>query len=111
MQLTYAIKYVDDMDRAVAFYRDKLGLEPTFQSPFWSEFATGETKLALHPASEQNKAGSVELGFAVDDVRDFHARRDELGIEFSEPPREEHGVRLARFRDSEGAEVSVSSPV
>ena len=80
MRLTYAIKYVDDMDRAVAFYRDKLGLEPAFQSPFWSEFATGDTKLALHPASGDNKAGHVELGFEVDDVGQFHARRDELGI-------------------------------
>lgn len=109
MRLSYAIKYVDDMDRAVAFYRDKLGLEPAFQSPFWSEFATGDTKLALHPASGENRAGNVELGFEVDDVGRFHARRDELGIDFSEPPREEHGVHLARIRDSEGGQISVSS--
>ncbi|HEV2595218.1 MAG TPA: VOC family protein [Sphingomicrobium sp.] len=45
MRLGYAIKFVDDMDKAVAFYRDTLGLEMKFQSPFWSEFATGETSL------------------------------------------------------------------
>ena len=58
MRLTYAIKYVADMDRAIAFYRDKLGLDLKFQSPFWSEFATGETVLALHPASDDKPAGS-----------------------------------------------------
>jgi catechol 2,3-dioxygenase-like lactoylglutathione lyase family enzyme len=99
------------MDQAVAFYRDKLGLEPAYQSPFWSEFATGGTKLALHPASDENRAGTVELGFQVDDLGDFYARRDALGVEFTEPPREEHGVRLARIRDSDGAQISVSAPV
>ena len=57
MRLSYAIKFVSDMDTAVAFYRDSLGLPLTFQSPFWSEFDTGETKLALHPASDENPAG------------------------------------------------------
>ena len=32
-----------DMDKAVAFYRDTMGLTLRFQSPGWSEFATGET--------------------------------------------------------------------
>lgn len=108
MQLTYAIKFVSDMDSAVAFYRDKLGLQLKFESPFWSEFATGETTLALHPASDENPAGGVELGFAVDNLGDLYARRDELGIEFTRPPREEHGTHLAQFRDRDGARVSVS---
>jgi catechol 2,3-dioxygenase-like lactoylglutathione lyase family enzyme len=108
MRLTYAIKYVDDMDRAVAFYRDKLGLELKFQSPFWTEFATGETVLALHPASPENAAGSVELGFAADDLGAFYARRDELGITFTREPKEMHGTYIAGIRDSEGAQVSLS---
>jgi catechol 2,3-dioxygenase-like lactoylglutathione lyase family enzyme len=61
MRLNYAIKSVSDMDAAVAFYRDALGLTLAFQSPFWSEFDTGETRLALHPASDENPAGSVQL--------------------------------------------------
>src|SRR6476646_4140386 len=68
MRLNYAIKFVADMDKAVAFYRDSLGLELKFASPFWSEFATGETTLALHPASAENPAGGVQLGFTVDSL-------------------------------------------
>jgi catechol 2,3-dioxygenase-like lactoylglutathione lyase family enzyme len=108
MRLTHAIKFVADMDAGVAFYRDKLGLEPKFQSPFWSEFATGETTLALHPASEENPAGSVQLGFGADDLAGFYARRDDLGITFIQPPTDMHGTQIARFRDCEGAEVSLS---
>jgi len=111
MRLTYAIKYVADMDQAIAFYRDKLGLELKFESPFWSEFATGETVLALHPASEANAAGSVELGFAVDDLGEFYQRRAELGIEFTREPKEMHGIHIAGISDADGAHVSVSGPV
>jgi catechol 2,3-dioxygenase-like lactoylglutathione lyase family enzyme len=111
MRLTYAIKFVADMDRAIDFYRDKLGLEVKFQSPFWAEFATGDTVLALHPASDENRPGSVELGFAVDDLGEFYARRDELGIEFTRQPKEEHGIHIAQIRDADGAHVSVSGPV
>jgi len=51
------------LDRAVTFYRDVLGLPLKFHSSGWSEFVTGETILALHPASQKNLAGAVELGF------------------------------------------------
>ena len=53
MELKYVIKFVADMDRTVKFYRDVLGLPIKFQSPGWSEFVTGETILALHPASQK----------------------------------------------------------
>jgi lactoylglutathione lyase len=108
MRLTYAIKFVADMARAVAYHRDVLGLPLKFESPFWSEFATGETTLALHPASERNPAGSVQLGFTVEDVAAFYEARGETGISFVEPPRAEHGTTLARFVDCEGAECSLS---
>jgi catechol 2,3-dioxygenase-like lactoylglutathione lyase family enzyme len=110
MQLNYAIKFVRDMDEAVAFYRDRLGLEPRFQSPEWSEFSTGGTTLALHPATDTNPPGGVELGFAVDNLGDLYARRDELGIEFTRQPKQEHGVHIAQIRDADGALLSVSGP-
>lgn len=62
-KLGYVIKFVSDMGKAVKFYRDVLGLQLKFESPDWSEFVTGETTLALHPASEKNPAGKIELGF------------------------------------------------
>jgi lactoylglutathione lyase len=110
MQLTYAIKYVADMDRAVAFHRDVLGLELKFQSPEWSEFATGETTLALHHSTPDKQAGTVELGFASDDLGTFYARREELGAEFTKPPTEMHGMHIAQLRDPDGADTSISGP-
>ena len=111
MRLSYAIKYVADMDQAIAFYRDKLGLELKFQSPFWSEFATGDTVLALHPASDENAPGAVELGFATDHLGAVSARREELGIDFTREPKEMHGTHIAAIRDPDGAQVSLSGPM
>ena len=108
MKLTYVIKYVADMDKAIAFYRDRLNLELRFQSPGWTEFATGETTLALHASSGSHPAGSSQLGFAVDDIDSFYKKSRAAGIEFAAEPTETFGCRIARFKDSEGAECSVS---
>ena len=108
MRLNYAIKFVSDMNAAVAFYRDTLGLPLIFQSPFWSEFETGGTKLALHPASEENPAGTVQLGLGTEDIDNFYAAGQAEGIVFTTPPTDMHGSRIARFRDPDGAEISVS---
>ena len=108
MSLKYAIQFVSDMDQAVAFYRDVLGLALSFQSPYWSEFATGATKLALHPASPANPAGKVQLGFSVPDLPGFHARASAAGLVFTQTPTRESGSLLARFLDPLGNEISVS---
>jgi predicted enzyme related to lactoylglutathione lyase len=107
-KLSYAIEFVTDMDRAVKFYRDTLGLPLKFQSPGWSEFSTGETSLALHPASAQNPAGKVELGFTVPDLAAFYKEMTAKGVQFSMPPtKQDFGGVLARFVDSEGGHITV----
>jgi lactoylglutathione lyase len=109
MRLTYVIKFVADMDQAVAFYRDKLGLQLKFQSDEWSEFVTGDTTLALHVASERNPAGACQLGFAAHDLEGIYARRDALGLDFTSSPTPQHGVKIAKLRDPDGSEFSVSA--
>jgi predicted enzyme related to lactoylglutathione lyase len=107
-KLNYVIEFVADMDRAVQFYRDTMGFPLKFQSPGWSEFATGETTLALHPASEKNAAGKVEIGFNVPDLAKFYEEMRAKGVKFPMPPKkQDFGGMLAQFEDSEGAYVSV----
>jgi len=109
-QLRYVIKFVADMDKAVKFYRDVLGLTLKFESPGWSEFVTGETTLALHPASDKNPAGKIELGFTVPDVEAFYRDMTAKGVLFSMPPKkQDFGGVLAQLVDSEGAHCSVGA--
>jgi predicted enzyme related to lactoylglutathione lyase len=108
-KLSYIIEFVSDMDRAIKFYRDVIGLPLKFQSPEWSEFATGEITLALHPASAKNPAGGLEMGFSVPDLQQFQTEMTSKGVRFSMPPaKQDFGGMLAQFVDSEGTHISVS---
>jgi len=106
--LTYAIKFVGDMDAAVRFHVSELGLELAFQSPEWTEFKTGQTTLALHKASADNPAGSCQLGFQVPDIDAFFAERRHAGVQIASPPTELHGQRIGKLRDQDGALLTVS---
>ncbi|MGA2457725.1 MAG: VOC family protein [Terriglobales bacterium] len=109
-KLNYAIEFVAEMQRAVTFYRDVIGLSLKFESPGWSEFSTGDTIFALHPASPKNPAGKVELGFNVPDLPQFYADMRAKGVKFSlAPTKQDFGGMLAQFEDSEGAHVSVGA--
>ena len=112
-QLRYVIGFVANMDKTVKFYRDLLGLKLKFESPGWRAFVTGQTTLALHPASDKNPAGKVELGFTVADVEDFYRDMSAKGVLFSMPPKKQDfgGVLAPQFVDSEGAHCSVGTEV
>ena len=108
--LAYAIKFVGNMDEAVQFHVTHLGLKLLFQSPEWSEFETGQTTLALHKSSAEHPAGTCQLGFHVADIDRFYSERTAQGVEAVTPPTELHGQRIAKLRDADGAEFSVSGP-
>ena len=105
--LSYAIKFVGNMDAAIQFHVARLGLTLRFQSPEWSEFETGPTTLALHRATAENPAGTCRLGFRVPDVDHFHAELTAHGIASVEAPRDLHGQRIAKLLDVDGAEFSI----
>ena len=98
----------NDLGRAQSFYRDTFGLSLRFTTPFWSEFDTGATTLALHPASERNPPGRVQPGFSTPDLPGVYAGREAAGLAFTQGPVDEHGTLLSRILDCEGAEVSLS---
>jgi predicted enzyme related to lactoylglutathione lyase len=106
--LTYAIKFVRDMDESVKFHVDQLHLKLRFSSPEWTEFDTGATTLALHIASATNPAGTCQLGFRVADIQAFYSQAKGQGVQFISPPTDLHGQQIAKLRDIDGAEISVS---
>lgn len=106
--LSYAIKFVADMDAAIAFHVAQLGLKLRFGSPEWSEFDTGATTLALHRASDEHPDGSCQLGFRVEDVDMFCADVAARGVAIVQAPTDLHGQRIAKLRYPDGSEFSVS---
>lgn len=106
-KMVYVIKFVADMSAAVHFYQDVLGLPLKYQSPHWSEFITGETVLALHPASPQNPAGTIQLGFHDPDENGLHARLLTSGAVVTRPPEKEGGEVVTEYRDPDGSRFSL----
>ena len=56
--LRTAVYYVPDMDRAKAWYRSVLGIDPYFDQPFYVGFNVGGFELGLHPSGDGNTPGS-----------------------------------------------------
>ena len=106
--LRYVVEFVADMDRAIRFYRDSLGLPVRSQSPQWSEFSTGEITLALRLASEANPPGTIQLGFSAADLSAAYQALVQCGVRFTQPPtRDDLGRMTAEFLDSEDAPCSM----
>lgn len=73
---------VDDMDRAVAFYRDQLGLEPGMTTKWWSTFKIGGVQIGLHPPFEDGPREPGRgwiLGIEVEDLKLLRAALEANG--------------------------------
>ena len=117
LRLNFAIIFVSDMSRSVAFYRDVLGLPLKFESPEWTEFAGEGGTIALHISDlskpeptdhTANPAGSCIPGLCVPTLDEFHQRMIEHTVPCIQEPNETVGVRLAQYLDPDGLEFSVS---
>ena len=116
MRVNYAIVFVSDMNRAVSFYRDVIGLPLRFESPGWTEFATDGATLALHASEAANAerdnpqlvpAGRCRPGLSVPNLDEFHQRMDERNVPCIQEPKAIFGVRIAQYVDPDGLGISV----
>jgi methylmalonyl-CoA/ethylmalonyl-CoA epimerase len=104
-----------DVERAVRFYRDALGLPFLFSAPpALAFFDCGGVRLMLtRPEPAFDHPGSI-LYFAVDDIRVMHDMLQSRGVPFRNPPHTnatlaDREVWLADFEDSEGNTLALMS--
>jgi len=111
VELVEVVLYVRDMERAIRFYRDTLGLELDFESDGWTTFRTGACTLALH-ASERREPGRGEPdpAFLVSDAEAERERLAGAGVEVTEIREPAPGLRVFDARDPEGNRFSTSTP-
>jgi lactoylglutathione lyase len=116
MRVNYAIVFVSDMSRSVAFYRDMLGLPLRFESPAWSEFTTEGATLALHrtvdaasgvESHQGEPAGRCRPGLQVPNLNAFHERMVEHHVGCIQEPTAVFGSRVAQYLDPDGLVISV----
>jgi catechol 2,3-dioxygenase-like lactoylglutathione lyase family enzyme len=96
-----------DMDAAVAFYRDVVGLELLRrEGGEWAEFDGGGIRFALHGTDEPSGAGTVVL--RVDDLEQARWTLASRGAVFDAYVGEVEGfARFATFRDPDGNPVQL----
>jgi len=106
---------ISDIERAVRFYRDTMGLKLLFQAPpQLAFFDCGGVRLMLSPPEpEFDHQGSV-LYFAVDDIKTAHTALAAAGVTFRTAPHlvaklPDREVWLTDFEDSEGNVLALMS--
>ena len=98
--------FVSDIERAITFYRDTLGLTLTRQGSFGAEFLEQEPHLGVHPANHPNAKKLVGretgLTFHVPDLLHFCGILHDRGVRFvTEPTKQSWGV-MAMIADPDG---------
>jgi len=118
-----------DLERARAFYAEKLGLEPVEERPGGLRYVFAAGEFALFQSAGAAAGNHTQMGWEVDDidstVRELRAR----GVVFEEYdlpglktvdgiaeidgnyPSKGSGERGAWFRDSEGNMLGIGQPV
>ena len=109
--VTYMLM-AQDMDRAVAFYRDVIGLESKFSSPMWSELAFGDAIVALHGGGN-DELRSTGLSFQVEDLDSAVREIERGGGQATREPEDRPGepIRLAEAVDTEGNAFALTEMV
>jgi predicted enzyme related to lactoylglutathione lyase len=110
---------VQDLDRAVRFYRDTLGLTFLFQAPpGLAFFDLKGVRLMLDKPSEPlpKGVGTSILYYGVDDIQAAHAALVGRGVQFEEAPHVianlgDRDLWMGAFRDSEGNVLGLMSEV
>ncbi len=126
MKIVITSVFVDDQDKALAFYTNTLGFELRQDVPMgefrWLTVGSPEQpegpELLLepdaHPAAKAYKAALVEDGipcasFGVEDCRAEYERLAAAGVRFTQEPVEMGGTTMAVLDDTCGNLIQIAS--
>jgi methylmalonyl-CoA/ethylmalonyl-CoA epimerase len=105
---------VSDVDRAVTFYRDTLGMRFLFQYPGMGFFDCNGIRLLLGVPEAGQTFGPVTLYYRVDDLDQAVAALEGRGVTFESPAHVVHRTEavelwMAALKDPDGNPVVLMS--
>jgi methylmalonyl-CoA/ethylmalonyl-CoA epimerase len=107
---------VKDLPRAVAFYRDTLGLPFLFEAANMAFFDCGGVRLMLSPSENPGSTYSSVVYYKTADIQASSEALRSRGLVFESPAHmiakmPGHDLWMAFFRDSEGNLLALMSEV
>ena len=103
--------FVNDINRAVEFYRDRLGLPVTKQGSFGAEFLEGETHLSVHPAVHKEAKSLVGrhtgITLFVPDLLHYCGVLHDRGVRFTTEPTQQSWGIMAMIADPDGNVIAL----
>lgn len=113
MELSHVTIRVDDFQSAVAWYQEKLGLEPVglHDDPFcFMRFPQGTATIALLGTGRGSGDQAITPAIKVGDLRAMVKELKGRGVEFTgEIVDDEEGYRIVTFKDFEGNRLTLWS--
>lgn len=118
-----------NLDRARAFYADKLGLQPAEERSGGLLYQCGNTRFALFASAGAASGEHTQMAFEVDDIEAVVDELRQRGVVFEDVsvpglrtvdgiaevegnyPSKGVGERAAWFRDSEGNLLGIGEPI
>jgi catechol 2,3-dioxygenase-like lactoylglutathione lyase family enzyme len=119
-----------DLERARAFYSEKLGLEADEERPGGLLYRSASCEFALFQSAGSSPGTFTQMGWEVDDIDATVAELEKRGVVFEEvdlpglktvdgiadvsgnyPSKGGKGERAAWFRDSEGNMLGIGQPI
>jgi lactoylglutathione lyase len=98
--------FVNDIGRAVEFYRDKLRLPMTKHGSFGAEFLEGETHIGVHPAIHPEAKSLVGrhtgITLFVPGLLHFCGELHDRGVRFTAEPTQQSWGIMAMVADPDG---------
>jgi methylmalonyl-CoA/ethylmalonyl-CoA epimerase len=109
---------VENLEKAIAFYRDTLGIHFLFAAPpQMSFFQSGDVRLLVGvPEAGQPRTRSSQVYFKVADIHAVYTTLVERGVTFGAAPHLVHRTPvselwLAEFKDLDGNPLALMSEV
>ena len=119
-----------DLQRARAFYAEKLGLEPSEERPGGLLYRCAQGEFAIFESAGAPSGAHTQMGWVVADIEQTVAELRARGVVFEEydfpglrtvegiaevegnyPSKGGKGERAAWFRDSEGNLIGIGQPI
>lgn len=107
---------VQDLGRAVGFYRDMLGMRFLFEVPRMAFFELDGLRLMLGEREDGSDHPGSIIYYRVDDIEEASETLITRGVAFAQEPTliaemEDHDLWMAFFHDSEGNQLALMAEI